>query len=88
MAVRALASMAVARTLPLDAVAAAPATATEAVNGSPDLMPDLKAELLVERSRVLAAAGLAQQARTDIDSATILYERKGNVAAARQLLRA
>ena len=87
-AVRALASMAVARTLPLDAVAAAPATATEAVNGSPDLMPDLKAELLVERSRVLAAAGLAQQARTDIDSATILYERKGNVAAARQLLRA
>jgi hypothetical protein len=83
--VRALAMIAAARSLPLDEVEASLATAAEAVNPAPDLMPNLKADLLVEQSRVQAAAGLAEDARSSIDWAVSLYERKGNVAALRRL---
>jgi hypothetical protein len=49
------------------------------------MMPNLKADLLVERSRVQAAAGLAQDARSAVEWAISLYESKGNVAALRRL---
>ena len=59
--------------------------AAAAVNLVPDLMPNLKADLLVEHSRVQAAAGLAEDARSSVDWAISLYEIKGNVAALRRL---
>jgi hypothetical protein len=83
--VRALAMIAAARSLSLDEVEASLAMAAEAVNLAPDLMPNLKADLLVEQSRVQAAAGLAQDARSSIDWAIRLYETKGNIAALRRL---
>jgi DNA-binding SARP family transcriptional activator len=83
--VRALATMAAARSLPLDELETSRAMAAEAVNLAPDLMPNLKADLLVEQSRVQAAAGLAKHARSSIDWAISLYESKGNVAALRLL---
>jgi len=81
---RALAMIAAARSLSLDKVEASLAMAAEAVNLAPDLMPNLKADLLVEQSRVQAAAGLAQDARSSIDWAIRLYESKGNVSALRR----
>jgi hypothetical protein len=83
--VRALATMAAARSLPLDEVEASLAMAAEAVNLAPDPMPNLKADLLVEQSRVQAAAGLAEDARSSVDWAISLYEIKGNVAPLRRL---
>ena len=83
--VRALATMAVARSLPLDEADASLAMAAEAVNLAPDPMPNLKADLLVEQSRVQAAAGLVEVARSSVDWAISLYETKGNVAALRRL---
>jgi DNA-binding SARP family transcriptional activator/tetratricopeptide (TPR) repeat protein len=83
--VRALAMMAAARTLPLDGVEASLAMAAESVNLAPDPMPNLKADLLIEQSRVQAAAGLAEDARSSVDRAISLYESKGNVAALRPL---
>jgi hypothetical protein len=85
--VRALAMMAAARSLPLGEVEASLAMAAAAVNLVPEVMPNLKADLLVEQSRVQAAAGLAEDARSSVDTAISLYESKGNVAALR-LLRA
>jgi hypothetical protein len=83
--VRALAMMAAARSLPRDEVEASLAMAVEAVNLAPDPMPNLKADLLIEQSRVQAAAGLAEDARSSIDTAISLYKGKGNVAARRLL---
>ncbi|WP_165821262.1 BTAD domain-containing putative transcriptional regulator [Nocardioides gansuensis] len=83
--VRALAMMATARSMPLGDIEASLAQAAAAVNLAPDLMPNLKADLLVEQSRVQAAAGLAEDARSSIDTAISLYQRKGNVAALRRL---
>jgi hypothetical protein len=59
--------------------------AAEAVNLGPDLMPNLKADLLVEQSQVQAAATLVEDARSSVDWAISLYETKGNVAALRRL---
>jgi DNA-binding SARP family transcriptional activator len=83
--VRAVAMMAAARSLPVDEVEASLAMAAAAVNLVPDPMPNLKADLLIERSRVQAAAGLAEDARSWVDWAISLYEIKGNVAALRRL---
>jgi len=83
--VRALATMAAARSLPVDEVEASLAMAAAAVTLIPDLMPNLKADVLVEQSRVQAAAGLAEGARASIARAISLYEIKGNVAALRRL---
>jgi tetratricopeptide (TPR) repeat protein len=85
--VRALAMMAAARSLPPGEVEASLAMAAAAVNLVPEVMPNLKADLLVEQSRVQAAAALAEDARSSVDTAISLYESKGNVAA-RRLLRA
>ena len=82
--VRALATMAAARSLPADEVEASLAMAAAAVNLVPDPMPNLKADLLIEHSRVQAAAGLAEGARASIARAISLYEIKGNVAALRR----
>jgi len=80
-----LATMAAARSLPVDEVEASLAMAAAAVTLVPDLMPNLKADLVVEQSRVQAAAGLAEGARASIARAIRLYEIKGNVAALRRL---
>ncbi|TDO34216.1 AAA ATPase-like protein [Kribbella sp. VKM Ac-2527] len=85
--VRVLAMMAAARSLPPGEIEASLAKAAAAINLVPELMPNLKADLLVEQSRVQAAAALAEDARSSVDTAITLYERKGNVAALR-LLRA
>jgi DNA-binding SARP family transcriptional activator len=83
--VRALATMAAARILSLDGAEASLAMAAEAVNLAPDPMPNLKADLLVEQSRVQAAASMAEHARSSLDRAISLYEIKRNVAALRRL---
>lgn len=85
--VRALAMMAAARSLPPDKVEESLAMAADAVDLAPDVMPNLQADLLVEQSRVKAAIGLGEDARSLVDRAISLYESKGNVAALR-LLRA
>jgi hypothetical protein len=79
--------MAAARSLPPGEIEASLAKAAAAINLVPELMPNLKADLLVEQSRVQVAAALAEDARSSVDTAITLYERKGNVAALR-LLRA
>ncbi|GHH73671.1 BTAD domain-containing putative transcriptional regulator [Promicromonospora soli] len=84
-AVRARALMAVARCLAPDQVEAALAMTTTAVDLAPAVLPNLKADLLVQRSRVETAARLATDARSSMDRATRLYESKGNVAALRRL---
>ena len=62
--VRALAMMAAARSLPPGEIEASLAKAAAAINLVPELMPNLKADLLVEQSRVQAAAALAERWRT------------------------
>jgi DNA-binding SARP family transcriptional activator len=84
-AVRARALTAVARCLAPDQVGAALAMTTTAVDLTPASMPNLKADLLVQRSRVETAARLTQDARSSMDWATRLFESKGNVAALRRL---
>jgi len=84
-AVRARALTALARCLAPDQVEAALAMTTTAVDLTPAAMPNLKADLLVQRSRVETAARLTQDARSSMDWATRLYESKGNVAAPRRL---
>jgi hypothetical protein len=77
--------MAAARSLPPGDVEASLAKAAAAVNLAPDVMPNLKADLLVEQSRVQAAVGLTEDARSSVDTAISLYKSKGNLAALRLL---
>lgn len=62
--------------------------AQEAVALTPDAMLNQKADLMVELARVEVSVGLEDAAKSSLESAMHLYERKGNVAAIRLLERA
>jgi tetratricopeptide (TPR) repeat protein len=64
---------------------AAEALARQAVDLAPSEMLNLRADLLVELAEVLRIANHRRAARDAVDEAARLYERKGNIAAARRL---
>jgi tetratricopeptide (TPR) repeat protein len=64
---------------------AAAALARQATNLAPSEMPNLRADLLVELAEVLRTADHRHAARDAIGEAARLYDRKGNIVAARRV---
>jgi tetratricopeptide (TPR) repeat protein len=81
-AAQALARVATARTTASRARHGATGLATEAVRLVPSVMPNLRADLLVELAEILRASGDAIGATRAIGEAVGLYERKGNLVGA------